>query len=198
MAEMREKFINAGLKNNIRKGRQDDLAWAVPSLIPVPGAFEGDDTQRLKSVTGAKIVDGLQGRMVNDMGHTERKLLPLYVRNTLIELNGTSANGDQSQEVLSRDRRYSHYHGRPLIRFEPGKELIDSKDFKKKQGAGFGPNKKEAKDRLAPLRAERERQATIKRIEEQRYQPMNRSLVRLVFGKPIGNPKDLLFSEVPV
>jgi hypothetical protein len=36
MKEMREKFINAGLKNNIRKGRQDDLAWAVPSLIPVP------------------------------------------------------------------------------------------------------------------------------------------------------------------
>ena len=198
MKEMREKFINAGLKNNIRKGRQDDLAWAVPSLIPVPGAFEGDDTQRLKSVTGAKIVDGLQGWMVNDMGHTERKLLPLYVRNTLIEPNGTSANGDQSQEVLSKDRRYSHYHGRPLVRFEPGKELIDSKAFKKQQGKGFGPNSKEKEDRLAPLREEKERQATIKRIEEQRYKPMNRSLVRLVFGKPLGNPKDLMFSDVPV
>lgn len=198
MKEMREKFINAGLKNNIRRGKQDDLAWAVPSLIPVPGAFEGDDTQRLKSVTGAKIVEGLQGRMVNDMGHTERKLLPLYVRNTLIELNGTSANGDQSQEVLSQDRRYSHYHGRPLVRFEPGKELVDSKDFKKKQGKGFGPNNKEKEDRLAPLREEKERQATIKRLEEQRYKPMNRSLVRLVFGKPLGNPNDLMFSDVPV
>jgi hypothetical protein len=198
MAEMREKFINAGLGNNIRKGRQDDLAWAVPSLIPVPGAFEGDDTQRLKSVTGAKIVDGLQDRMVSDMGHTERRLLPLYVRNTLIEVNGTSANGDQTQEVLSRDRRYSHYHGRPLIRFEPGKKLVDSREFIKNQGTGFGPNKKEASDRLAPVREEKERQATLKRIEEQTYKPMNRSLVRLVFGKPLGNPKDLMFSDVPV
>lgn len=195
MAEARRTFVAAGLEKNIRKGRQDDLAWAVPSLIPVPGAFEGDDTQRLNSYAGAKIVDGLQGRMVNDMGHTERKLLPLYVRNTLIEVNGTSANGDQTQEVLSKDRRYSHYHGRPLVRFEPGHELIDSRKFLEERGKGFGPNMKDRADKLAPLKEEQQRQATSKRIEEQRYQPMNRSLVRLVFGKPLGNPKDLMFSE---
>ena len=195
MAEARRTFVAAGLKKNIRKGRQDDLAWAVPSLIPVPGAFEGDDTQRLNSYAGAKIVDGLQGRMVNDMGHTERKLLPLYVRNTLIEVNGTSPNGDQTQEVLSKDRRYSHYHGRPFVRFEPGKELMDSRKFIEEQGKGFGPNKKDKEDRLAPLREEQQRQATLKRIESERYKPMNRSLVRIVFGKPLGNPKDLMFAD---
>ena len=86
----------------LEKGRQDDLAWAVPSLIPVPGAFEGDDTQRLNSYVGAKIVDGLQDRMVNDLGHTERKLLPLYVRNTLIEVNGTSPNGIKHKKYSRR------------------------------------------------------------------------------------------------
>ena len=121
--------------------------------------------------------------------------MPLYVRNTLIEVNGTSPNGDQTQEVLSKDRRYSHYHGRPLMRFEPGKELIDSRKFIEEQGKGFGPNKKEREDKLAPLREEQQRKATLKRIEEQRYKPMNRSLVRLVFGKPLGNPKDLMFTD---
>jgi len=195
MEEVRQKFINAGLADNIRKGRQSDLAYMVPSLIPVPGAFEGDDTERLSSYTGAKIVDGLQGRMVSDLGHTERKLLPLYVRNTLIEVNGTSANGDQTQEVLSKDRRYSHYHGRPLLRFEEGSQLVDSRAFLKEQGSGFGPNKKQVADKLAPLRAEREAKKTAKRIAEQRYQPMNRSMVRLVFGQDPKPAKDLAYVE---
>jgi hypothetical protein len=195
MQQAKKEFINAGLKNNIRKGVQTDLAWAVPSLIPVPGAFEGDDTERLSSHTGAQIVDGLQEKMTSDLGHTERRLLPLYVRNTLIEVNGTSANGDQSQDVLSQDRRYSHYHGRPLVRFEPGKELVDSKAFLKEKGRGFGSNKKAKEDKLAPLIEERRKKAEQERIAKQRYQPMNRSLVRLVFGKPAGNPQDLLFAN---
>ncbi len=195
MKEAKEKFIAAGLERNIRKGRQTDVAAYVPSLIPVPGAFEGDDTERLSSYAGAKIVDGLQDRMCSDMGHTERRLLPLYVRNTLIEVNGTTANGDQTQEVLSRDRRYSHYHGRPLVRFEPGSELVDSRAFKKEQGAGFGPNKKEKEDKLAPLREEKRKKATEKRIKDQRYKPMNRSLVRLVFGKEPKPADDLKFVD---
>jgi hypothetical protein len=129
------------------------------------------------------------------MGHQERKLLPLYVRNTLIEVNGTSANGDQSQEVLSKDRRYSHYHGRPLVRFEEGSQLIDSRQFIKEQGTGFGPNKKEKSDKLAPLRAEKQRKATEKRIKEQRYQPLNRSLVRLVFNAEPKPARDLAYVE---
>jgi hypothetical protein len=193
--EAKQKFIAAGLGRNIRKGRKDDVAAYVPSLIPVPGAFEGDDTERLSSYVGANIVDGLQDRMCTDMGHTERRLLPLYVRNTLIEVNGTSANGDQTQEVLSRDRRYSHYHGRPLVRFEEGSELVDSRQFIKDQGNGFGPNKKEKLDKLAPLREEKLRLKTQKRIKDQRYAPMNRSMVRLVFGKEPKPAKDLAYVE---
>ena len=198
MREAKRTFTNAGLGRNIRKGRQDDLAFLVPSLIPVPGAFEGDDTERLSSYAGAKIVDGLQDRMCSDLGHTERRLLPLYVRNTLLEVNGTSANGDQSNEVMSKDRRYSHYHGRPLVRFEPGKELQDSRDFIAKQGKGFGPNKKELSDKLAPMKAEKLRVKTEMRVKEQRYKPMNRSLVRLVFGQEVKNPNDLAFVEAPI
>ena len=78
---------------------------------------------------------------------------------------------------------------------EPGKELMDSRKFIEEQGKGFGPNKKDKEDRLAPLREEQQRQATLKRIESERYKPMNRSLVRIVFGKPLGNPKDLMFAD---
>jgi len=161
----------------------------------VPGAFEGDDRERLSSHAGAKIVDGLQQRMVSDLGHTQRRLLPLYVRNTLVEVNGTSAGGDQAQEVLSRARRYSHYLGRPLVRFEVGSQLVDSRAFLKEQGRGFGPNKKQGADRLASLRAEREARRTATRVEEQRYQPMNRSMVRLVFGQDPKPAEDLAYVE---
>jgi hypothetical protein len=46
-------------------------------------------------------------------------MLPLYVRNTLIETNGTTPGGDQSYDMMATDRRYSHYIGRALNRFEP-------------------------------------------------------------------------------
>jgi hypothetical protein len=39
------------------------------------------------------MVDGLSG-------YTPQKLLPLYVRNTLIEHNGTTTFGDQPQEIM--------------------------------------------------------------------------------------------------
>ena len=47
-------------------------------------------------------------------------MIPLYVRNTLMEKNGTTPGGDQAyMEAMSADRRYTHYMGRPLNRFEP-------------------------------------------------------------------------------
>ena len=50
-------------------------------------------------------------------------MLPLYVRSTLLEKNGTKigGDGDQPVEIMNMDRRYSHYIGRSLNRFEPGK-----------------------------------------------------------------------------
>ena len=46
-------------------------------------------------------------------------MIPLYVRNTLLEKNGTTPGGDQTYDTMSTDRRYTHYMGRPLNRFEP-------------------------------------------------------------------------------
>lgn len=57
------------------------------------------------------------------LGYTPQAMLPLYVRNTLVEINGSTAGGDQVQEVMALDRRYSHYIGRPLNRFEPDKSI---------------------------------------------------------------------------
>jgi hypothetical protein len=51
-------------------------------------------------------------------GYTPQAMLPLYVRNTLQESNGTSPGGDQSHEVMSLDTRYSHDLGRAINRFE--------------------------------------------------------------------------------
>ena len=36
----------------------------------------------------------------------------------LIHLKFTSAHGDQPQEVMARDKRYSHYMGRPFAHFD--------------------------------------------------------------------------------
>jgi hypothetical protein len=60
-----------------------------------------------------------------DIGYTPKAMLPLYVRNTLREANGTTAAGDQTQDVMDKDKRYTHYMGRPLNRFEPGRSLSD-------------------------------------------------------------------------
>jgi len=53
-------------------------------------------------------------------------MLPLYVRSTLLEKNGTKigGDGDQPVEIMNMDRRYSHYIGRSLNRFEPGKRYL--------------------------------------------------------------------------
>jgi hypothetical protein len=53
------------------------------------------------------------------IGYTPQTVVPLYVRNTLYEKEGTSVMGDPTQEELALDRRYSHYLGRPLVRFNP-------------------------------------------------------------------------------
>lgn len=56
--------------------------------------------------------------VIISVGYMPRSMLPLYVRNTLIEKNGTSKGGDQTYDMMSTDRRYTHYMGRPLNRFE--------------------------------------------------------------------------------
>lgn len=73
----------------------------------------------MRSHTAGRIVERIKKNMVlGDLGYTPQSLLPLYVRNTLGEANGTTPGGDQTHEMMSTDRRYSHYLGRVLNRFE--------------------------------------------------------------------------------
>ena len=125
------------MKDHIRKGRDTDLACIAPSLIPIPDAFDGDGRHPMSSYTAENIVWKVKKNMIiGDLGmwmivvifysqywyfvvgYMPRSMLPLYVRNTLIEKNGTSKGGDQTYDMMSTDRRYTHYMGRPLNRFE--------------------------------------------------------------------------------
>jgi hypothetical protein len=116
IAQREAAFKHAELGNRIRKGNDDDHAHALPALIPIPQAFDGN-SQSI-SHTAQNIIYGLKKEMVlSDLGYTPQTTVPLYVRTTLVEKEGTSKNGDPTQEELSYDRRYSHYLGRPLIRF---------------------------------------------------------------------------------
>lgn len=124
MNKAKSYYKNAGLEDHIRMGNSDDVAYHAPTLIPVPGAFKGDGKDISISHTADQINTKIQNNMIlGNLGYTPQNMLPLYVRNTLIEKNGTTSGGDQPQEVMALDRRYSHYMGRPLNRFEPGKGL---------------------------------------------------------------------------
>ena len=52
-------------------------------------------------------------------GYTPQQYVPLYVRTTLVEKNGTSAVGDQMYSTMAVDRRYSHILGRAMAALEP-------------------------------------------------------------------------------
>jgi hypothetical protein len=110
-------------------------------------------------------------------GYTPQRLIPLYVRNTLLEKNGTTPGGDQCQTVMAVDRRYSHYIGRPLNRFEPGKDLLSltSTDV-----SGFG-----LKKTPAPIKGPTEKQKEKlrkKKLEIQNH-PISAAFLRLEFEK---------------
>jgi hypothetical protein len=116
IAQREEAFRHAELGNRIRKGNDDDHAHALPALIPIPQAFDGN-SQSI-SYTAQNIIYGLKKDMVlSDLGYAPQTAVPLYVRTTLVETEGTSKNGDPTQDELALDRRYSHYLGRPMIRF---------------------------------------------------------------------------------
>ena len=100
MGRAREMFKAAGLEGHIRKGDETDLACVMPSLIPVPGAFQSDGRNPLSSYTGENIIWNVKKNMIlGDLGYIPQKMIPLYARLTLIEENGTSPGGDQNFEV---------------------------------------------------------------------------------------------------
>jgi hypothetical protein len=53
------------------------------------------------------------------LGYIPQKYVPLYVRTTLMESNGTSPGGDQTYDTMAKDRRYSNLLGRAMASLEP-------------------------------------------------------------------------------
>ena len=122
MKVVSDAFEEAGFGTHIRDGGYEQAnLHKMPALIPVPKTFNdpGGPELRLKSYAAEKVMEGTRVKLVDPLsGHVRTQLLPLYVRNTLIEHNGTSVGGDQTQEVLRKDRRYNHTYGRAVAVFE--------------------------------------------------------------------------------
>jgi hypothetical protein len=116
-------------------------------------------------------------------------MLPLYVRNTLIEKNGTTPGGDQSAITMAVDRRYSHYLGRPLNRFEPDKALVGSTDQTVNE---FG-NKIVKLPEIKPLSEKAQKRLNDKKLERLN-QPISEAFLRLEFA-PLPTLADLYFKD---
>lgn len=132
MAKAKKNFKSAGLGLHIRKGNETDLSHLSPALIPVPQAFEVGRTvsSQLSSYTAEGIMFDIRKNMIlADSGYTPQAMLPLFVRNTLIESNGTTPGGDQTHDIMALDTRYSHYIGRPLNRFETPDQALTLRGF---------------------------------------------------------------------
>lgn len=111
-----------GLQRNIRQGNSEDLSTCAPALIP----FHEVLANRLppeeipKSYAGQQAVVEARRRDANPItGRLRPKYVPLYVRSTLFEVNGTTPGGDQTYARMSHDRRYSHQLGRTMASLEP-------------------------------------------------------------------------------
>ncbi len=119
---VKKAFIGAGYKTHIRDGGNEQAnLHLMPALIPIPKSFAevGGPEYRLKSYAAENVMTNTRTKMVDKLsGRIKSQMLPLYVRNTLIEKNGTSVGGDQTQDVLNKDRRYNHTYGRAVAVFE--------------------------------------------------------------------------------
>lgn len=186
----KESFRRAGLEKFIRSGTNDDIAYKCPALIPIPQAFtKGGSDADLHSYVGNQMVQKFRKSMVlSELGYTPQKMLPLYVRNTLFETNGTSPGGDQTNETMSKDSRYTHGFGRPFNRFEPPPEYLPKAD--RVEVKVHVLDKKKEEERLKELEIKSalrhtqraEKQALKKERDEARVSGLNMSLARLVFG----------------
>ncbi|RYH15595.1 hypothetical protein EON65_31540 [archaeon] len=201
----------AGLASRIREGKDDDLAHALPALIPIPKAFDGDS--KLQSYTADNIVYDIKKKLIlSEMGYISQKTVPLYVRNTLEEKEGTSLQGDPTKEELAQDRRYSHYLGRPIVRFNPS---VSSVHVRSPEGKGdtsstastpepfiaadpfslstltFPPSHKMEREKQDKLLLKELRKAQ----EEVRHLPITSSLVRMVFKNPEPTLEDLKYLD---
>lgn len=154
-------------------------------------------------------------------GYTPQRMVPLYVRNSLEEKEGTSKHGDPCKEELAQDRRYSHYLGRPLVRFNPSVDTVDawsslSSTSRSKDVASIveDPPKTSSEEiddvnlDLAALsltskdkkhqaqKLDKKTRKELKKAQEEvRHLPITNSLVRLVFNNPEPTLSDLKYLD---
>ena len=124
-------FSAVGMQKNIRMGTNEDNSQCSPSLIPIHEVFSAARDDHIQSRVGEQIV--LRARLSRTdpvTGYIGREYVPMYVRNTLFETNGTSDGGDQTFENMSKDSRYSAQVGRTMQTLEPSKH--EQKNLSKK------------------------------------------------------------------
>lgn len=120
-----------GMKKNVRSGTNEDNTQCTPSLIPMHEVFSAARDDHIQSQVAEQIV--LRARLSRTdsvTGYIGREYVPMYVRNTLFEVNGTSDGGDQTFENMGKDSRYSGQMGRTMQSLEPSKH--EQKNLKKK------------------------------------------------------------------
>jgi hypothetical protein len=115
-------FSAVGMERNIRLGTNEDNSQCTPSLIPIHEVFSAARDDNVKSRVADQII--LRARLSRTdgiTGHIGKEYVPMYVRNTLFENNGTSDGGDQTYENMGKDSRYSGQLGRTMQALEPSK-----------------------------------------------------------------------------
>jgi hypothetical protein len=117
------------------------MSTCAPALIP----FHEVLANRLppeeipKSHAGQQAIIEARRRDANPItGSLTPKYVPLYVRSTLFETNGTTPGGDQTYARMSHDRRYSHQLGRTMASLEPLPSVHEKFKEKEKRGVGKG------------------------------------------------------------
>ena len=125
------------MQRHIRSGNSNDVTSLAPVLIPLHAVLDEKNSDEIpKSHTASQMlhkinlsrIDPISGDFYSELfvpviyalvGYSSHKYVPLYVRSTLMEPNGTSPGGDQMYETLAKDRRYSPHIGRSLAALEP-------------------------------------------------------------------------------
>eukprot|EP00604_Paraphysomonas_vestita_P000896 CAMPEP_0174820074 /NCGR_PEP_ID=MMETSP1107-20130205/3645_1 /TAXON_ID=36770 /ORGANISM="Paraphysomonas vestita, Strain GFlagA" /LENGTH=144 /DNA_ID=CAMNT_0016034679 /DNA_START=314 /DNA_END=745 /DNA_ORIENTATION=- len=122
MRELATRYSDVGLKRNIREGTSNDTTSRAPVLIPFHEVVSNHipPEEQIQSYVGNQAMIEARKRDANPTtGMLSPKYVPLYVRSTLFEVNGTTPGGDQTYAKMSHDRRYSHQLGRTMASLEP-------------------------------------------------------------------------------
>jgi len=128
MENSKNSFIASGMQHSIRNGQDNDPVFLTPLLIPIPTALNIDNIKNpLHSHEALRIITNFQTKLTDEKtGHTAQKLLPLYIRNTVLENNeNNNKNKSYAENNINKNNNknknhgYSHYIGQNMDWFEP-------------------------------------------------------------------------------